>query len=83
MNTIGEEPETNDPNRKRPNRVKNKMEIPNLGNSSIEVENSNGKVLIVVPLEDGKRWIKEYDKDVEIYQIVEDFRKEKKNGITK
>ena len=78
MNTIGEEPETNDPNRKRPNRSKTKIENPILGNSSIEVENSNGKVLIVVPLEDGKRWIKEYDKDVEINQIVEDFINEKK-----
>ena len=78
MNTIGEEPETNDPNRKRPNRAKTKIENPILGNSSIEVENSNGKVLIVVPLEDGKRWIKEYDKDVEINQIVEDFKNEKK-----
>ncbi len=79
MNTIGEEPETNDPNRKRPNRVKTKIEIGNnLGNSSIELENSNGKVLIVVPLEDGKRWIKEYDKDIQINQIVEDFKNEKK-----
>ena len=79
MNTIGEEPETNDPNRKRPNRVKTKIEIGNnLGNSSIEVENSNGKVLIVVPLEDGKRWIKEYEKDIQINQIVEDFKNEKK-----
>ena len=79
MNTIGEEPETNDPNRKRPNRVKTKIEIGNnLGNSSIELENSNGKVLIVVPLEDGKRWIKEYEKDIQINQIVEDFKNEKK-----
>ncbi len=79
MDTIGEEPETNDPNRKRPNRLKTKIELANnLGNSSIELENSNGKVLIVVPLEDGKRWIKEYDKDIQINQIVEDFKNEKK-----
>lgn len=40
------------------------------------LENSNGKVLIIVPLEDGTRWVKEYDKDEKINQIVDDFKAE-------
>ena len=77
--TIVDESEWNNAGRKRPNRAKTNIQISNnLGNSSVELENANGKVLVVVPLEDGQRWIKEYDKDAPIRQVVEDFREEKK-----
>jgi hypothetical protein len=75
---IGDETDFgNSKNRTRPFKQKNTIFNIDVDNGTVEMlENSNGKVLIVVPLEDGSKWIKEYDKDEQISQIVDDFKNE-------
>ena len=77
-------------NKKEPDKEKlkskpsnNKVEISNKGgNISIALEEKeNSKINIIIPLENGEKWEKEYNQNEKVETVIEDFKKENNSII--
>ncbi len=60
-----------------------KVEISNKGgNISISVEEKeNSKINIIIPLENGEKWEKEYNENEKVEKVIEDFKIENNSSI--
>ena len=77
--TIGVPPggEDDDNQNKRRRPLKNRRKIANIDTSNKIGEDESEQVLVVVPMDDGSNWVREYYKGEPLQYIVDDFKEDK------
>jgi len=76
--SIGVPPGEEDDNQNRRRRpLRNRRNIPNIDISNKIGEDESEQVLVVIPMDDGTNWVREYDKGEPLQYIVDDFKEDK------
>ena len=81
--TIGVPPggEDDDNQNKRRRPLRNRRKIDNINTQNKIGEDEPEQVLIVVPMDDGTNWVREYDKGEPLQYIVDDFKEDKGENL--
>ena len=81
--TIGVPPggEDDDNQNKRRRPLRNRRNIANIDTANKIGEDESDQVLIVVPMDDGTNWVREYDKGEPLQYIVDDFKEDKGENL--
>ena len=74
----GEE-EDNQNRRRRP--LRNRRNISNIDTSNKIGDDESEQVLVVIPMDDGTNWVREYDKGEPLQYIVDDFKEDKGENL--
>ena len=75
----GGEDDNNQNKRRRP--LRNRRNIANIDTANKIGEDESDQVLIVVPMDDGTNWVREYDKGEPLQYIVDDFKEDKRDNL--
>ncbi len=75
----GGEDDNNQNKRRRP--LRNRRKIANIDTSNKIGEDESEQVLVVVPMDDGSNWVREYYKGEPLQYIVDDFKEDKGENL--